>query len=444
MPYIPHSQAELEEMLATVGVKTLDDLFADISPDMRPKSFNLPEGMDEGAACAFFEDLAARNRTAMASFLGAGYYDHNVPKAVDALAGQSAFYTAYTPYQAECSQGTLQAIFEFQTAIARLMDLDFANASVYDGGSALFEASTMCVRQTKRSRVVVDEAVNPVWRSMLATYTANQPIEIVTVPQKNGTSDVDALKAAVDGQTACVIVQNPNFFGVVSDFTELFAHAKSQKALSVISVYPVMQAVLKTPGEMGADVAVGEGQSLGLPLSFGGPYLGLMACRKSFVRQMPGRLVGRTVDTQGRTGYVLTLQAREQHIRRAKATSNICSNQSLCALRALIYLSLVGPQGLRKVAERGMALARYASQMLLALPGVTLLSDRPFGNEFAVCLPKAAAPLVDALIERYGVVAGYPVGRHYQGMDNVLLVACTEKNTREQIDRLVESLGGLL
>ncbi|MBR4746206.1 MAG: aminomethyl-transferring glycine dehydrogenase subunit GcvPA, partial [Desulfovibrio sp.] len=312
MPYIPHSQAELEEMLATVGVKTLDDLFADISPDMRPKSFNLPEGMDEGAACAFFEDLAARNRTAMASFLGAGYYDHNVPKAVDALAGQSAFYTAYTPYQAECSQGTLQAIFEFQTAIARLMDLDFANASVYDGGSALFEASTMCVRQTKRGRVVVDEAVNPVWRSMLATYTANQPIEIVTVPQKNGTSDVEALKAAVDGQTACVIVQNPNFFGVVSDFTGLFAHAKSQKALSVISVYPVMQAVLKTPGEMGADVAVGEGQSLGLPLSFGGPYLGLMACRKSFVRQMPGRLVGRTVDTQGRTGYVLTLQAREQ------------------------------------------------------------------------------------------------------------------------------------
>ncbi|MBQ2516914.1 MAG: glycine dehydrogenase, partial [Desulfovibrio sp.] len=186
MPYIPHSQAELEEMLATIGVKTLDDLFADISPDMRPKSFNLPEGMDEGAACAFFEDLAARNRTAMASFLGAGYYDHNVPKAVDALAGQSAFYTAYTPYQAECSQGTLQAIFEFQTAIARLMDLDFANASVYDGGSALFEASTMCVRQTKRGRVVVDEAVNPVWRSMLATYTANQPIEIVTVPQKSG------------------------------------------------------------------------------------------------------------------------------------------------------------------------------------------------------------------------------------------------------------------
>ena len=205
-----------------------------------------------------------------------------------------------------------------------------------------------------------------------------------------------------------------------------------------------MQAVLKTPGEMGADVAVGEGQSLGLPLSFGGPYLGLMACRKSFVRQMPGRLVGRTVDTQGRTGYVLTLQAREQHIRRAKATSNICSNQSLCALRALIYLSLVGPQGLRKVAERGMALARYASQTLLALPGATLLNDRPFGNEFAVCLPKPAQPLVDALIERYGVVAGLPLGRYYQGMDNVLLVACTEKNSREQIDRLVESLGGLL
>lgn len=443
MPYIPHTDAELKEMLGVVGVGSLDELFGDIAPDMRPKSFALPAGLDESATLAHFEELAALNNTAMDSFLGAGYYAHTIPSAVDALAGQSAFYTAYTPYQAECSQGTLQAIFEFQTAIARLFELDCANASVYDGGSALFEASVMCARAAKRQRVVVDEAVNPLWRIMLATYTRNQNIEIVTVPQHDGVSDVAALKAAVDDRTACVIVQNPNFFGVVSDYSDLFAHAKAHKALSVLSVYPVMQAVLKTPGEMGADVAVGEGQSLGMPLCFGGPYLGLMACRKALVRQMPGRLVGRTTDTQGRPGYVLTLQAREQHIRRAKATSNICSNQNLCALRALIHMCMLGPAGLARVAEEGMQLARYAVERLAALPGVGLLNDAPFGNEVAVKLPVPAAGVVEAMVKG-GCVPGYPVGRNYAGMDNVLLVACTEKNTRAQVDRLVASLGRVL
>lgn len=444
MPYIPHTEAELGEMLKVIGANSLDDLFADIAPDMRPKSFDLPAGRSEDDTCAYFEALAAKNRTVLTSFLGAGYYNHNIPKAADALSGQSAFYTAYTPYQAECSQGTLQAIFEYETAISRLLDMDIANASVYDGGSAIFEAAAMSCRLTHREKVVIDGCVNPLWRAMLATYSTNLPIEIVTVPQKNGTSDMEALKAAVGDDAACVVVQNPNFFGVVSDFSELFAHAKSHKAMSVISVYPIMQAVVKTPGEMGADVAVGEGQSLGMPLSFGGPYLGLMACTKKVVRQLPGRLVGRTTDTQGRTGYVLTLQAREQHIRREKATSNICSNQNLCALRALIYLSLVGPQGLIQVAERGMALARYAVQKLTALPGVSLLNDQPYGNEVAIRLPKPAEEVVESMISRHSVVPGYPVGRGYKGMDDVLLLCCTEKNSREQIDSLAESLGGLL
>lgn len=444
MPYIPHTQAELQEMLSVVGVKTLDGLFNDIAPDMRPKSFALPQGKDEEETRAYFERLAAQNNSSLVSFLGAGYYAHNIPSAVDALSSQSAFYTAYTPYQAECSQGTLQAIFEFQTAIARLMDLDFANASVYDGGSALFEASTMCCRVSKRHKVVIDEAVNPIWRSMLQTYTHNQPIEIVTIAHRAGESNINALKDAVTDEVACVIVQNPNFFGVVNDFTDLFNYAKSHKVFSVLSVYPVLQSVLKTPGEMGADVAVGEGQSLGMPLSFGGPYLGLMACRKAMVRQFPGRLVGRTMDTRGHTGYVLTLQAREQHIRRAKATSNICSNQNLCALRSLIYLSLLGPVGLMQVAEHSMSLARYTVERLTALPGVERLNAAPFGNEVAFKLPVSAADVVDEFLNLHNCVPGYPLGRDYPGMENVLLVACTEKNSREQIGCLADRLGGML
>ena len=387
MPFIPHTPDEVQEMLSVVGVRNLDDLFADIPPEMRPKHFDLPKGQSEFAVCRYFEDLAAANVSPSVSFLGAGFYAHYVPRAVDALSGRSEFYTSYTPYQAECSQGTLQAIFEYQTAVSRLLDMDCANASVYDGGTALFEACMMAVRATRRKKLVVDQCINP--------------------------------------------------------FSELFAHARACKALGVISVYPVMQSVLKTPGEMGADIAVAEGQSLGQPLSFGGPYLGIMTCRKEHIRQFPGRIVGRTTDLEGRTGYVLTLQAREQHIRRAKATSNICSNQSLCALRALMYLSLVGPDGLARVAEHGMALARYAVEKLTALPGVSLLNDAPFGNEVALRLPRPAEEVVQALLRR-GVAAGYPVGRAYAGMDDVLLLACTECNTRAQVDAMVEKLGGLL
>ncbi|GHU90906.1 putative glycine dehydrogenase (decarboxylating) subunit 1 [Deltaproteobacteria bacterium] len=443
MPFIPHTPQELREMLAVVGVRSLDDLFADIPPDMRPKHFNLPKGQSEAAVCAMFEKLAAKNRPGMTSFLGAGFYAHHIPKAVDALAGRSEFYTAYTPYQSECSQGTLQAVFEFQTAVSRLLEMDCANASVYDGGTALFEGAMMAVRATRRRTLVVDEAVNPVWRAMLATYCAGLQLTIKTIPQKNGMSRSEALSAAVNEDCAAVIVQNPNFFGVVADYAGVFAAARENGAFGIISVYPVMQAVLKTPGEMGADVAVAEGQSLGQPLSFGGPWLGLMSCRKEHTRQLPGRIVGRTTDDDSNTGYVLTLQAREQHIRRAKATSNICSNQALCALRALIHLSLLGPDGLVRQAEHGMALARFAAGRLTALRGVELLNDAPFGNEVAMRLPKDAEGLVAGLMDR-GCVPGYPVGRHYPGMENVLLLACTEANSRNQIELLAEELGDML
>ncbi len=443
MPFIPHTPAEVQEMLARIGVKTLDDLFADITPDLRPKSYAMPKGLSEMDVCNHLETLAEKNGKQVVSFLGAGFYDHVIPKAVDALSSRSEFYTSYTPYQPESSQGTLQAIFEYQTAVTRLFNMDCANASVYDGGSALFESMMMAARQTKRKKMVYDETINPIWRRMMQDYCAYLDVDLVEVPHKNGRPDIAALKAAVDGDCAAVIVQNPNFFGYIEDFTELFAHAKSQKALAVISVYPVMQAVMKTAGEMGADIAVADGQALGMPLSFGGPYLGIMTCRKEYIRQFPGRIAGRTKDVDGKTGYVLTLQAREQHIRRAKATSNICSNQSLCALRSLMYMSLLGPEGLSRVALLGMKKARYAVEKWTSLTGVSLLNDAPYGNEVALRLPVAADRLVEKMLE-HGIAIGFPLGRYYEGMENVLLVACTEKTTHECIDTAISKVKGLI
>ena len=444
MPFTPHTTEEIQSMLDVIGVRTIDDLFAAIPADMRPKSFDLPEGMSEMDVCSFFEELAGKNDTDYISFLGAGFYNHYIPKAIDNLVGRGEFYTAYTPYQAESSQGTLQSIFEFQTAVCNLLEMDVTNASVYDGGTAIFEAMMMALRAgRKRKKIVIDESVNPLYRQMVDTYTDNVDMELVVVPHKNGLSDVDALKAAIDKDCAGVVVQNPNFFGNVQDFTDMFQHAHDNKALGIISVYPVMQAVMKTPGEMGADITVAEAQCLGQPLSFGGPYLGIMACTKKMVRQIPGRIVGRTEDVDGKTGYVLTLQAREQHIRRAKATSNICSNEALCALRALIHLSLLGPEGLIRTAELSMERAHYLASRLEQLDGVELLNDAPFGNEFAIRLPIPAEEAIEALMEK-GYVTGFPAGRYYENMDNVLLVACTELHSFEQIGVFTELLGGIL
>ncbi len=443
MPFIPHTENEVRHMLDAIGVKTLDDLFADIQPSMRPQSFNVPQGRHEMDVCAHLEALAGKNAANLGNFLGAGFYDHYIPTAIDALSSRSEFYTAYTPYQPESSQGTLQAIFEFQTAVTRLLGMDCANASVYDGGSALFEACMMAVRQTKRRKIVLDAGVNPIWRRMVHTYCANLNIEIVEVAHKEARPDVDALAAAINTECAAVIVQNPNFFGAIEDFTDLFAHAKSQKVLSVISVYPVMQAIMKTAGEMGADVAVADGQALGMPLSFGGPYLGIMTCNKAYIRQFPGRIVGRTTDVDGKTGYVLTLQAREQHIRRAKATSNICSNQALCALRSLMYMSLLGAEGLSRVALLSMERTRYAVQQWTQLPGVSLVHDAPYGNEVALRLPMPAQELAGKMLEK-GFAIGFPVNRYYADMDDVLLVACTEKNSEAQIDAAIHEVRGLL
>ena len=444
MPFIPHTPEDTAAMLEAIGLKHMDDLFAYIPADMRPKSFDLPPGLTEHEAMTRMRELSEKNACGLTSFMGAGAYDHAVPAAVDALTSRGEFYTAYTPYQPEAAQGTLQGIFEYQTSVCRLMDMDVANASVYDGGSAVFEAAMMSIRATRQHRLIVDECVNPLYRAMLATLSANvEGVEIVIVPHKNGTSDMAALEAALDGKTAAVIVQNPGFFGAVRDFAPLFAEAHGKKAKAVMLVNPVMQSVLKTPGEMGADVAVADGQSVGMPLAFGGPYLGIMTCTKDMVRQMPGRIAGRTEDLNGKTGYVLTLQAREQHIRRAKATSNICSNQALCALRAVVHLSLLGPEGLTRTAELSMLRAREAAKALSALPGVKLFSDAPFGYEFAVVLPKPAGAVVKTLAAKK-ILPGVPVSRWYKGLDNVLLVACTEKTTPQQIKNLAGSMSGVL
>ncbi len=439
MSYCPNTPAEQEEMLAAIGVKSIDDLFAPIPPHLRARSFDLPPGMSEFEMLAKMTALAGANAQGLTCFVGGGAYDHLIPTAVDHLANRAEFYTAYTPYQPECSQGTLQALFEYQTAICRLTGMEVSNASLYDGGTALAEAAIMSLRVTGRSRLIVDGCVNPFHRQVLATYLEDIDVEIVTVAPKDATSDRAALLAALDDRSAALILQTPNFFGTVEDLTELSAAAHARGALVVASTYPVALGMLATPAAMGADIAVGDGQSLGNPLSFGGPAFGYIATVKKYIRNLPGRIIGETVDRQGRRGYVLTLQAREQHIKRHKATSNICSNQSLCALRGLIFLSLLGKEGLAEMARLNRNKAEYAKGVLARIPGVSVVGSGPTFNEFVISLPRTAGPVVEKLLAR-GVAAGVPLGEYYPGMENCLVVTVTEKRSRDEIELLAREL----
>jgi glycine dehydrogenase subunit 1 len=436
MSYIATTGEERKAMLATCGVGSIDDLFGDIPASLRPKSFSLPRGKSELEIHAWFEKLAAQNFAHLTSFVGGGFYDHFIPAAVDALASRSEFYT---PYQPEISQGTLQAIYEYQTDICRLTGLDVANASLYDGGTALYEACQMAVNVTGRKKIVLDGGINPIYRKMIYSYTANLSLEFAEIPVSHGQSDRMAVYQSLDDRTAAIILQNPNFFGVIDDHSDIAVKAHELGIIAIQSIYPVALALLKTPGEQGFDIATGEGQSLGIPLSFGGPYLGLLAARKSLVRKMPGRIVARTTDTSGRQGFVLSLQAREQHIRREKATSNICTNQALCALRAHIFLSLIGKQGLKSMAQLCVDKAHYAKERFKAIPGVKVMDSSPTFNEFTVKLPIDAGECVGRMIE-LGFAAGFPLGRYYKGLENYLLVAVTEKRTKYEIGRMVEAM----
>jgi glycine dehydrogenase subunit 1 len=443
MPYIANTDADRRDMLQAIGLSGMDELFADIPADLQLRNFDLPEGRSESDVYDRLHRLSHRNAHNLTCFLGGGFYDHFIPACVDELSSRSEFYTAYTPYQPEASQGTLQAIFEYQSAIRRLTDMDVANASLYDGGTALYEAAMMAIRITGRKKILLDSGVNPIYRNMLVCYTSNLAVDFEVVEVVHGQCDRNRIEAALDQNTAAIILQNPNFFGAVDDFTDIIAAAHRQGCLAIVSAYPVALGLLKTPGKMGADIVTGEGQSLGLPLSFGGPYLGFMSTRMEYVRKMPGRLVGATTDAQGRRGFVLTLQAREQHIRREKAMSNICSNEALCALRALIYLSWLGKQGFQELARLCAQKAEYAKTRFSAIPGVEVKKTAPTFNEFTLELPCDASDVVSRLIDR-GFAAGYPLGRYYKGMDNYLLVAVTEKRTREEIGGLAEALEAVL
>ena len=443
MGYIANTAGQREEMLKACGAASVDELFACIPPALRPKSFQLPRPRSELEAHNFFKEVAGRNYSHLTNFLGGGFYDHFIPAAVDALASRSEFYTAYTPYQPELSQGTLQAIYEYQTGICRLTGMEVANASVYDGGTALYEACQMALHATGRGRIVMDGGLNPVYRKMLYSYTANLCIEFTEIPVTHGQSDRRHVFQALKDNTAAVILQNPNFFGVMDDASDIVKHCHERGILVIQSVYPIALALLKTPGEIGADIATGEGQSLGIPLAFGGPYLGFMATTKELVRKLPGRLVGRTVDRLGREAFVLTLQAREQHIRREKATSNICTNEALCALRAHIYLSLLGRRGLKDVASLCYAKARYAMERFKAIRGVSVMEESPTFNEFVIRLPIDAGDLAGMMVER-GLAPGLPLGRFYPGMERCLLVAITEKRTKFEIGTLAEAMEAVL
>ncbi len=442
MSYVANTDAQRAEMLRSVG-RSMDDLFSVIPPELRSKSFDLPPARSELEVRRVLGELAAKNRFELISFLGGGFYDHFIPAALDSIVSRGEFSTAYTPYQPEASQGTLQAIYEFQSAICRLTGMEVANASLYDGGTALYEAMMMALRVTGRRKIILDEAVSPIYRKMIHSYTTNLEIEFREFPSRDGRTDRERIAEHLDDATAGVIVQNPNFFGCVDDFSDIAEMAHKAGALLIVSCYPISLGVLKTPGEMGADIATAEGQCLGLPLSFGGPYLGIMGTRRELVRKMPGRIAGRAKDGEGREGFVLILQAREQHVRRAKATSNICTNESLCALGAVVYLTLLGKQGLVEVAELCMSKAAYARRRLLAIAGVTERFDAPVFNEFVVDLPRPAPDVINHLIE-HGFAAGFPLSKYYRGMDNSILIAVTEKRTKEEIGKLAETLEGLL
>jgi glycine dehydrogenase subunit 1 len=443
MPFIANTDEQRRQMLAEIGMKPAD-LFADIPQPLRSDPPDIPDGLSEQEVINRMRCLAGRNRTDLVSFLGGGFYDHFVPAAVGELVGRSEFYTAYTPYQPELSQGTLQAIYEYQSMICRLTDMEVANASLYDGGTALYEAAMMALRITGRRRIIVDECVSPIYRTILRSYTRNLDIEYVETPPDNGLADREKIRELLAEDTAAVIVSNPNFFGCLDDFSDLSEMVHEHKALLIASCYPVALGLVKTPGQMGADIVTGEGQSLGMGLNFGGPYLGYMATSKKHMRKMPGRICGRTVDRDGRDGFVLTLQAREQHIRREKATSNICTNEGLCALTALVYLSLLGAEGLREVATNCTEKASYARQRMLEIPGVQMrFPGRHFFNEFVLRLPSRAEPVIRRLIEQ-GVAAGFPLVRYYPEMADCLLLAVTEKRTKQEIDLLTHVLEGSL
>jgi glycine dehydrogenase subunit 1 len=427
--YIPNTTDEQAEMLASLGIDSIDRLFADIPDEFRNPVLDLPAPMSELEIQRELGGMAAKNRPLGSgpSFLGAGSYDHFIPALIKPLITRGEFITAYTPYQAEASQGTLQVIYEFQTLICNLYGMEVANAGMYDGATSLAEAALMACRVTKREKIAVADTVSPAYSAVIHTYCRSQDITVETVSPNNPT---------LDGETACLVLQYPNYYGNIEDIQGLVDAAHAQGALAVISTDPTAMGMFQTPGHYGADIVTGDGQPLGIPSSFGGPYVGLFATKQEYIRQMPSRLSGRTVDKNGKTGYVLTLQTREQHIRRERATSNICTNEALYALAATIYLAAMGKQGMRQIAELCYHKAHYAASQINALPGYSLASNDPFFQEFVVQCPAPPAEISRKLMEK-NILGGLDVSDR---TPNGMLLCVTEINSREDIDALIAAL----
>jgi len=428
--YIPVNETEKALMLQEIGLKTVDELFAQIPDEIKIKRLDLPKGMSELEVSRYITSLADKNKRFKTIFRGAGAYNHYIPSIVRSITSKEEFLTAYTPYQAEISQGVLQSIFEFQTMICELTGMDASNASVYDGASAAAEAVAMCVER-KRTRMLVSATVNPMTLRTMQTYCHGSGAQIEIIPSKNGVTDIEALNSMLDDTAAGVLIQSPNYYGIIEDAAAIGEAAHAKGAKFVMSVNPISLGILKTPAEYGADIAVGEGQPLGMPLSFGGPYLGFMASTAAMQRKLPGRIVGETTDVDGKRAFVLTLQAREQHIRREKASSNICSNQALCAMTAAVYMAAMGPDGLRQVAGQCLSKAHYAAERISAVKGYSLRYKGEFFNEFVTECPTSPETVL-AKLEQEGVLGGYPVE------NNGILWCVTEMNTKEEIDRLHE------
>lgn len=444
MHFIPNTDEDKRKILEKIGVSSFEALISDIPLELRAKSeLNLPPSLSEIEIVKLLQEIAEENMDSdhSISFMGGGYYDHFIPSAVNHIISRSEFYTAYTPYQAEVSQGTLQAIYEYQSMICSLFNMDVSNASLYDGASAMAEAFHLSVVANRREEVLVSETVNPFYRQVMETYAEGTGIRIKTIPSKNGITDIGLLSDTVSDKTACFCVANPNFFGLIEPVLEIEEIVHKRGALFVVCADPISLAILSPPGDYGADVAVGEGQCLGIPQSFGGPGLGIFTCKREFIRLMPGRIAGVTTDIRGNQAFVLTLQTREQHIRREKATSNICTNQGLCALSACVYLSLVGRNGLRKIAELCYQKSHYAFDKITSCPGFNRKFAFPFFKEFVVSTTVPAGEIVRKLLES-NILAGIDIGRWYpQFSENSLLVAVTEKRTKEEIDKFVDALG---
>ncbi|MEW6697180.1 MAG: aminomethyl-transferring glycine dehydrogenase subunit GcvPA [Bacillota bacterium] len=445
MRFIPHTEEDRRQMLDALGIEHTDRLFEEIPTEVRlNRELQVPGGITEMELSRHLAALAGANTGVDETicFLGAGAYDHYVPSAVKHILSRSEFYTAYTPYQPEISQGVLQSIFEYQSMICLLTGMDAANASMYDGTGALAEAALMACAATRRNRVVVAKTVHPEYREVVSTYLYGPGIEISEVPYREGLTNPEDAATLLDKNTAALLVQYPNFFGSIEDLSALAEAAHGVGALLVVCTDPIALGLLKSPGQCGADIVVGEGQPLGIPLSYGGPYLGFLACRDKFLRKMPGRIAGQTLDVDGRRAYVLTLQAREQHIRRDKATSNICSNQALCALAATVYLSLVGRQGLRQVAELCLQKTAYAKNLLSQLPGCQLPWQSPVFKEF-VLQTKAAPEAVNRELLKHNILGGLDLGLYYPELAGHMLFCVTEKRSRQEIDLLAERLGAM-